>query len=68
MAPYGRRMTTATTPRPFLTPQQLADRWALDHKTIRKGIEAGEVPCTRVSRRMLIPLAWIEGQERQNDE
>ena len=53
---------TATTP--FIGPEQLADRWGINKKTVLAHIDAGEIPCTKLGRRWLIPLSWVEGQER----
>lgn len=49
--------------RGFLTTTELVERWPADRKTILNAIKAGEVPCTRLGRKWLIPLAWVEAQE-----
>jgi excisionase family DNA binding protein len=33
-------------------------------RTVRKGIEAGEIPATRVGAQWRIPVAWIREQAR----
>jgi excisionase family DNA binding protein len=35
-----------------------------DHRTIRKAIEAGEIPATRVGAQWRIPVSWIKEQAR----
>lgn len=53
----------APTRSPFLTTDALAERWGIDRKTVLNAIQSGDVPCTKVGRRWLIPLAWINTQE-----
>ena len=50
---------------PVLSVQQLAERWAVDVKTIYQAIELGQLPSIRLSRRVIrIPVAAIEALER----
>jgi excisionase family DNA binding protein len=55
-------MNTATSS-PFTSPDGLAERWDLDKKTVLNAIDRGEIPCTKVGRRWLIPMTWVEAQE-----
>lgn len=48
---------------PFLKAEQLARRWKINHKTVLNGIERGEIPCVKIGRKWLIPLAWVESKE-----
>ena len=51
--------------RPVLSVQELAERWAVDVKTIYQAIELGQLPAIRLSRRVIrIPTAAIEALER----
>ena len=50
---------------PVLSVRQLAERWAVDVKTIYRAIELGQLPAIRLSRRAIrIPMAAIEALER----
>lgn len=57
-------IAAAPTRSPFLTTEALSIRWDIDRKTVLGGIRDGSIPCTKIGRRWLIPLAWIEAQER----
>ena len=48
---------------PFIGPEALAERWGINKKTVLAGIDRGEIPCTKVGRRWLVPLSWVEAQE-----
>jgi hypothetical protein len=44
----------------FLTPQQIADRWAWHVESVRRAIRERRVESVIISRRRLVPLAEIE--------
>jgi excisionase family DNA binding protein len=46
----------------FATVPEFAKVSGYDMRTIRKGIEAGEIPATRVGANWRIPVAWIREQ------
>jgi excisionase family DNA binding protein len=52
-----------TEERPFVSPEELANRWGMNKKTVYSAIREGHVPITRVGRRILIATAWVELQE-----
>jgi excisionase family DNA binding protein len=43
--------------------EQLSERWGTHHKTIREAINRGEIPSTRLGRKLMIPTAWVLSQE-----
>jgi excisionase family DNA binding protein len=49
---------------PLISVDELAVRWAVHKKTVLASINRGEIPCTKLGRRWLIPLAWVERQEQ----
>lgn len=51
------------TAQPFLTPDDLAARWHVNKKTVLTAISRYEIPCTKLGRRWLIPLSWVEAEE-----
>jgi excisionase family DNA binding protein len=57
---------TAPAATPFIGPAELADRWQVNRKTVLDSIHRGEIPCTRLGKRWLIPLAWVEAEERRS--
>jgi excisionase family DNA binding protein len=57
---------TATTP--FIGPEELADRWGVNKKTILAHVADGTIPCTKLGRRWLIPLAWVEARETAGED
>lgn len=64
----SRLMTEHTRPREdFLTPAELAARWKLSVKTIRRRYQNGDIPYTRLPGERLIRFAItdIEAQEAQ---
>lgn len=63
MISYGFHMETTTKPQPFVGARPLAKRWGIDHKTVLAGINRGDIPCTKIGGRWLIPMAWVEAQE-----
>lgn len=48
--------------KPFHKPSELVEYGFGDHKTILDAIRRGEIPCTRVGRKLLIPTAWVRRQ------
>lgn len=40
----------------FFTPQQLADRWQVDYRTIHRRIKAGLIRHFRIGRNVRIPM------------
>jgi excisionase family DNA binding protein len=50
----------------FLSVPELSALLGYDRlgRTVRKGIEAGEIPATRVGATWRIPVAWIREQAR----
>lgn len=60
-----RRHTKARTGPPYLTPAQVAARWGWHVESVRRWARARKLARTRVSRRVLIPLATIEAIEAQ---
>lgn len=49
---------------PFITTEDLARRWQINKKTLLGAIHRDEVPCVKLGKRWLIPLAWVEAQEQ----
>ena len=47
----------------FLTPQQIADRWAWHVESIRRAIRQRRLASVVISRRRLVPLAEVERTE-----
>ena len=61
----SRRRKIRNVQRPVLSVQELAERWAVDVKTIYQAIECGQLPAIRLSRRVIrIPRVAIEALER----
>jgi excisionase family DNA binding protein len=56
-------MTTDVDEKPLISTSALVERWGIDRKTILGAIADGKIPCTKVGRRWLIPLAWVQAQE-----
>lgn len=48
----------------FATTTEASAVLRYDHRTIRKAIEAGEIPAVRVGSTWRIPTAWIREQAR----
>ena len=44
----------------YLTPQQLASRWAWHVESVRRAIRQRRIPASVIYRRVLIPIADIE--------
>jgi hypothetical protein len=64
----ARLAADATVPDPpFINPEGLAIRWSMDKKTVLAGIARKDIPCTKIGRRWLIPLAWVEAREAAED-
>ena len=52
-------------PNRFLTPAELAQRWRWHRESIRRWLRREQVERIKLGKRLLIPLAVIEGIERQ---
>jgi excisionase family DNA binding protein len=53
-------------PSPMLKPEELAERWGINIKTIYKAIKARQLPHVRIGRKvLLIPRAAIEALEHE---
>lgn len=50
----------------FATPPEAAELFRVNQRTIRHGIEQGEIPATRLRGAWRIPTPWIRRQ-LQND-
>ncbi len=48
----------------FATVPEFVSVSGYDQRTVRKGIEAGEIPAFRVGATWRIPVAWIREQAR----
>ncbi len=61
--PAGSALARAIdTGRLFATVPELA-RWAeTDPRSIRRGIEAGEIPATRFGSVVRVPMSWVKAQ------
>jgi excisionase family DNA binding protein len=46
----------------FATVPEFVEVSGYDARTVRKGIEAGEIPAIRVGATWRIPVAWIRAQ------
>jgi excisionase family DNA binding protein len=49
--------------RPFLTVEQLADRWQVSERTVRRMIERGELRALRVGPQLRVPLEVLDRYE-----
>jgi excisionase family DNA binding protein len=52
--------------RPFVTVEQLADRWQVSERTVRRMIEGGKLRALRVGPQLRIPLDVLERFEAQH--
>lgn len=43
----------------FATASEVAAIMHVDSRTIRRGIERGEIPATRIGSTLRVPVAWI---------
>jgi excisionase family DNA binding protein len=50
----------------YLTPKQLADRWAMHNGSILRKIRNGDLPRLRIGRRIRIAMADVLAEETQN--
>ncbi|MGO9079901.1 MAG: helix-turn-helix domain-containing protein [Streptosporangiaceae bacterium] len=50
----------------FATVPEAAAVLRSDPRSVRRSIAAGDIPCTRVGARTLIPTAWIRQQAEGN--
>jgi hypothetical protein len=46
----------------FCYPSNVAAIIGLDIRTVYRGIESGDIPCTRIGQRHQIPVAWLRRQ------
>lgn len=51
----------------FLTLKELAERWAVSHRTIEAQLQAGTlpVPCTKIGGLWRFPITGVERYERE---
>ncbi|MSR67184.1 MAG: hypothetical protein EXS24_07425 [Pedosphaera sp.] len=49
----------------FLTPRQVADRWAWHVESVRRAIRQRRIESVVISRRLLVPLAEVERIETE---
>ena len=49
----------------YLTPRQVADRWAWHVESVRRAIRQRRIEYVVISRRLLVPLAEIERIEME---
>jgi excisionase family DNA binding protein len=52
----------------FIPVIEAADILGLDPRTLRRAIEAGTIPATRVGVKILIPTAWLRAQAEQSGD
>jgi excisionase family DNA binding protein len=50
------------TTRLFINTEEAAAILGVDPRTLRRAVERGEVPATRLGVRILIPTAWLRSQ------
>ena len=62
--PHGESVTSVPPGRLFATVPEFVKVSGYDQRTVRKGIEAGEIPAIRVGATWRIPVAWIREQAR----
>jgi hypothetical protein len=48
--------------KPFWRPAEMKRLGMGSHQTVLDAIEAGDIPVTKVGRKLLIPTAWIRRQ------
>lgn len=47
-----------------ITPEELAERWGLNYRTILDWIGSGKIPAIDAGRKYRISMDWVEAQER----
>jgi excisionase family DNA binding protein len=52
----------------FATTTEAAAILSYDHRTVRRAIEAGEIPATKAGATWRIPVAWLREQARLGAE
>lgn len=50
------------TERLFVNTEEAAALLGLDPRTVRRAVDRGEIPATRLGVRILIPTAWLRKQ------
>ena len=61
----SKRNSRATDSSKYLTPQQLAARWAWHVESVRRAIRQGRIPASVIFRRILIPIVGVERIEAE---
>lgn len=51
----------------FVSVPELAELMGCDPRTVRAGIEKGEIPATRIGHVWRIPMEWVEKAANRNE-
>ena len=46
----------------FLSVPEVAELLGCDERTIRRGCTSGDVPCTKIGAKWIIPVSWVKKQ------
>lgn len=61
----GQKTPRKTDGTKYLTPRQVADRWAWHVESVRRAIRQRRIEAVVISRRLLVPLAEVERIEAE---
>lgn len=53
---------------PFMSPDEIARATGSNVKTIHAAIRSGEIPATRIGRKLLVPTAWLAARAEPESE
>jgi excisionase family DNA binding protein len=62
----GRDVTQRPPPRSFFTVEQLATRWEVSERTIRRMIKRGELRAVEIGAQRRVPVDVVEHYEAQH--
>ena len=68
MAPMKRPMRHGKDPAPTLSLQQLADRWAVPRRAVRRLLQRGALPFEQVCGRLRVPLDCVRHYEETSQQ